>query len=86
MRFRIRVLVHTIVCTKYFEMAVMLVILLSSISLAAENPVEAEATVNVVLHYTDYVFTAVFTVELVLKVNIPNGYCSETLNYIAELL
>lgn len=65
----LRVLIHTLVCTKYFEMAVMLVILLSSISLAAENPVDEKAFVNVILYYTDFVFTSVFTVELVLKVN-----------------
>lgn len=40
--FSLRVMVHSIVCTKYFEMMVMGVICLSSISLAAEDPVDEE--------------------------------------------
>lgn len=61
-------MVHKVVSTKYFEMAVMLVILMSSISLAAENPVDENDPKNTVLNYVDIAFTAVFTVELVLKV------------------
>lgn len=46
----------------------MIVICLSSISLAAEDPVHENSMRNVVLNYVDYAFTGVFTVELLLKV------------------
>ena len=46
----------------------MIVICLSSISLAAEDPVHENSTRNHVLNYVDYAFTGVFTVELLLKV------------------
>ncbi len=68
MRFRVRVLVHSIVQTKYFEMTVMAVICMSSMALAAEDPVHEDSTRNNVLQYMDYCFTGVFTVEMVLKV------------------
>uniref|UniRef100_A0A158QKQ1 Voltage-dependent calcium channel type A subunit alpha-1 n=1 Tax=Haemonchus placei TaxID=6290 RepID=A0A158QKQ1_HAEPC len=63
----LRVLVHSIVCTKYFEMMVMGVICLSSISLAAEDPVDEENPRNKVLQYMDYCFTGVFACEMLLK-------------------
>ena len=59
---------HSIVCTKYFEMVVMTVICLSSISLAAEDPVYEENPRNKVLQYMDYCFTGVFACEMLLKV------------------
>ena len=46
----------------------MVVICLSSITLAAEDPVEEESLRNNILNYFDYVFTGVFTVEMLLKV------------------
>ncbi len=46
----------------------MIVICLSSISLAAEDPVQENAHRNLVLDYLDHAFTGVFTVELLLKV------------------
>lgn len=61
--------VHSIVSTKYFEMLVMAVICFSSISLAAEDPVDEENTRNKVLQYMDYCFTGVFAVEMLLKVS-----------------
>lgn len=63
-----RVLIHSIVCTKYFEMMVMTVICLSSVSLAAEDPVDEENPRNKVLQYMDYCFTGVFACEMLLKV------------------
>lgn len=65
---RIRVAVHSVVCTKYFEMLVMTVICLSSISLAAEDPVDEESSRNQILQYMDYCFTGVFACEMLLKV------------------
>jgi voltage-dependent calcium channel N type alpha-1B len=46
----------------------MIVILASSITLAAEDPVTANSFRNDILDYFDYVFTGVFTVEMLLKV------------------
>ena len=46
----------------------MIVICLSSIALAAEDPVNEKSTRNLILNYFDYAFTGVFTVELLLKV------------------
>jgi len=46
----------------------MIVICLSSISLAAEDPVHENSKRNLILNYLDFAFTGVFTIELVLKV------------------
>ena len=46
----------------------MFVISLSSIALAAEDPVCETSFRNYVLNMFDYAFTGVFTVEMVLKV------------------
>lgn len=46
----------------------MVVISLSSIALAAEDPVVEESTRNRILNYFDYAFTGVFTIEMLLKV------------------
>ncbi|KAI6210463.1 Voltage-dependent calcium channel A type alpha-1 [Aphelenchoides besseyi] len=63
----LRRLVHSVVSTKYFEMVVMAVICLSSISLAAEDPVEEDSQWNRILQYFDYCFTGVFACEMLLK-------------------
>lgn len=52
----------------YFDFFIMIVISLSSIALAAEDPVEEGSFRNEILNYFDYAFTGVFTVEMVLKV------------------
>ena len=52
----------------YFDFFIMVVISLSSIALAAEDPVEEGSFRNEILNYFDYAFTGVFTVEMVLKV------------------
>lgn len=46
----------------------MVVISLSSIALAAEDPVWEGAPRNKILNYFDYAFTGVFTIEMVLKI------------------
>uniref|UniRef100_A0A4W3HZB1 Calcium voltage-gated channel subunit alpha1 B n=1 Tax=Callorhinchus milii TaxID=7868 RepID=A0A4W3HZB1_CALMI len=48
-------------------MCILLVIAMSSIALAAEDPVLAVSPRNDVLKYLDYVFTGVFTFEMVIK-------------------
>lgn len=72
-----RVCVHNIVSTKYFEMVVMGVICLSSIALAAEDPIDDDSERNKVLTYLDYGFTFVFTVEMVLKVGTLSSLCQQ---------
>lgn len=47
----------------------MIVICASSIALAAEDPVHDNSPSNNILNYFDYVFTGVFTVEMILKVS-----------------
>ena len=55
----------------------MIVICLSSISLAAEDPVNENSIRNRVLNYLDYAFTGVFTVELFLKVSLSHSFAFE---------
>uniref|UniRef100_A0A452H6Z8 Voltage-dependent L-type calcium channel subunit alpha n=1 Tax=Gopherus agassizii TaxID=38772 RepID=A0A452H6Z8_9SAUR len=64
---RIRVLCHRIVNATWFTNFILLFILLSSVSLAAEDPIRPESFRNQVLGYFDMGFTSVFTVEIVLK-------------------
>ncbi|XP_036272880.2 voltage-dependent N-type calcium channel subunit alpha-1B [Pipistrellus kuhlii] len=63
----LRRLCHSIVTMRYFEMVILVVIALSSIALAAEDPVRADSPRNNVLKYMDYIFTGVFTFEMVIK-------------------
>ncbi|TRY57166.1 hypothetical protein DNTS_003263 [Danionella cerebrum] len=58
---------HYIVNLRYFEMSILLVIAASSIALAAEDPVNTNSERNKVLRYFDYVFTGVFTFEMIIK-------------------
>uniref|UniRef100_A0A672T8M0 Voltage-dependent P/Q-type calcium channel subunit alpha-1A n=1 Tax=Sinocyclocheilus grahami TaxID=75366 RepID=A0A672T8M0_SINGR len=62
-----RRLCHYIVTLRYFEMCILLVIAMSSIALAAEDPVWPDSPRNNVLRYFDYVFTGVFTFEMLIK-------------------
>ncbi|XP_075766597.1 voltage-dependent L-type calcium channel subunit alpha-1S isoform X2 [Pelodiscus sinensis] len=64
---KIRVLCHRIVNATWFTNFILLFILLSSISLAAEDPIQPDSFRNQVLGYFDIGFTSVFTVEIVLK-------------------
>ncbi|XP_024081994.1 voltage-dependent calcium channel type A subunit alpha-1 isoform X1 [Cimex lectularius] len=59
---------HWVVNLRYFDFFIMIVITLSSIALAAEDPVVEESTRNVILNYFDYAFTGVFTIEMLLKI------------------
>ncbi|XP_054873587.1 voltage-dependent R-type calcium channel subunit alpha-1E isoform X6 [Amphiprion ocellaris] len=58
---------HYVVNLRYFEMSILLVIAASSIALAAEDPVATSSDWNKVLRYFDYVFTGVFTFEMIIK-------------------
>ncbi|XP_038573807.1 voltage-dependent R-type calcium channel subunit alpha-1E isoform X3 [Micropterus salmoides] len=63
----IRRICHYVVTLRYFEMTILLVIVASSIALAAEDPVCTNSNRNKVLRYFDYVFTGVFTFEMIIK-------------------
>ena len=51
----------------------MFVILISSISLASEDPVDEDSFRNFYLGIADYFFTAIFTFEVCLKVREDKG-------------
>ncbi|XP_051167257.1 voltage-dependent calcium channel type A subunit alpha-1 isoform X5 [Leptopilina boulardi] len=59
---------HWVVNLRYFDFFIMVVISLSSIALAAEDPVDDDSQRNTILNYFDYAFTGVFTIEMILKV------------------
>lgn len=63
----IRRFCHWIVTLRYFDLFIMLVIGGSSLSLAAEDPVDENSQRNQILGYIDYAFTGVFTIEMLLK-------------------
>lgn len=64
----LRVAIHWIVTKKIFDMFIMFVIILSSIALASEDPVDEDSPRNKILGYADYGFTAIFTLECTLKI------------------
>lgn len=64
-----RIFVHGIVTIPCFDTFIMIIIILSSITLAAEDPVQESSQRNHVLTYFDYVFTGIFALEMFLKVS-----------------
>jgi len=68
---RVRRFCHFVVNLRYFDLFIMIVICASSVALAAEDPVREYSIRNRVLNKFDFVFTAVFAIELVLKVQKP---------------
>lgn len=65
--FRVRVGLHWFVTRPFFDGFIMFVILLSSITLALEDPVQEDSEINQKLGIFDYFFTAIFAVECMLK-------------------
>ncbi|XP_065171189.1 voltage-dependent calcium channel type A subunit alpha-1-like isoform X8 [Atheta coriaria] len=59
---------HWVVNLKYFDFFIMIVISLSSIALACEDPVVEDSPTNQALDVLDLGFTAVFATELLLKI------------------
>ncbi|XP_034116063.1 voltage-dependent calcium channel type A subunit alpha-1 isoform X11 [Drosophila albomicans] len=59
---------HWVVNLPYFDFFIMVVISMSSIALAAEDPVRENSRRNEILNYFDYAFTGVFTIEMLLKI------------------
>uniref|UniRef100_A0A8C9EFM4 Voltage-dependent L-type calcium channel subunit alpha n=1 Tax=Phocoena sinus TaxID=42100 RepID=A0A8C9EFM4_PHOSS len=58
---------HRIVNDSIFTNLILFFILLSSVSLAAEDPVQHTSFRNHILGNADYVFTSIFTLEIILK-------------------
>uniref|UniRef100_A0A4X2LTP7 Voltage-dependent L-type calcium channel subunit alpha n=1 Tax=Vombatus ursinus TaxID=29139 RepID=A0A4X2LTP7_VOMUR len=63
----LRVSCHAVIHHRIFTNLILLFIILSSVSLAAEDPIRAHSFRNHVLGYFDYAFTSIFTVEILLK-------------------
>ncbi|XP_070400944.1 voltage-dependent L-type calcium channel subunit alpha-1D isoform X4 [Nothobranchius furzeri] len=94
----LRVACHNLIHHHYFTNFILIFIILSSISLAAEDPIKSHSFRNIVrlphpiptcsrslrscinfcllqvLGYADYVFTSVFTVEIVLKMTVYGAF------------
>lgn len=66
--FRVRRGAHWVVNLRYFDFFIMIVICLSSVALAMEDPVTEESALNDILNKFDYAFTGVFAVEMLLKI------------------
>ncbi|XP_074655928.1 voltage-dependent calcium channel type A subunit alpha-1-like [Tubulanus polymorphus] len=83
---------HFVVNLRYFDLFIMIVICASSVALAAEDPVFEASPRNQILIYFDYVFTGVFTVEMILKVIDlgivfhPGSYCRDGWNILDALV
>ncbi|XP_036387021.1 voltage-dependent L-type calcium channel subunit alpha-1D-like isoform X3 [Megalops cyprinoides] len=63
----IRVGCHKLINHHIFTNLILVFIMLSSVSLAAEDPIRNFSARNIILGYLDYAFTAIFTVEILLK-------------------
>ncbi|XP_068104416.1 voltage-dependent L-type calcium channel subunit alpha-1F isoform X2 [Hyperolius riggenbachi] len=63
----LRVGCHHLIHHHIFTNLILVFIILSSISLAAEDPIRAHSFRNHILGYFDYAFTSIFTVEILLK-------------------
>lgn len=66
--YRIRRAAHWIVNLRYFDFFIMLIIILSSVALAAEDPINDDSDWNNYLDVVDNVFTVIFAIEMILKV------------------
>ena len=88
----IRRAAHFVTNMRYFDAFIMIIITLSSIALAAEDPVEEKSDINDILQYFDYAFTGVFTVEMLLKVIDqgvflhPGSYCRDLWNILDAIV
>ncbi|XP_072537832.1 calcium channel, voltage-dependent, L type, alpha 1S subunit, b isoform X1 [Salminus brasiliensis] len=71
---KFRKLCHRAINATPFTNFILLLILLSSISLAAEDPIDPKSFRNQILAYADIVFTTVFTIEIVLKMTVYGAF------------
>ena len=67
--FSVRKVIHWFVCAPAFDKFIMIVIVFSSLAIAAEDPVDEDNPRNYWLSKADYVFTITFACEVCLKVN-----------------
>ncbi|XP_078343776.1 voltage-dependent L-type calcium channel subunit alpha-1D-like isoform X1 [Oculina patagonica] len=65
---RFRRLCHRIVNLRHFDNFMLVIIMLSSITIAIEDPLHDHSKRNEVLMYFDYVFTAIFALEVIVKI------------------
>ncbi|XP_052460375.1 voltage-dependent L-type calcium channel subunit alpha-1D-like [Carassius gibelio] len=65
---------HFLIHHHIFTNLILVFIILSSISLAAEDPIRAHSFRNNVLGYADYAFTSIFTVEILLKMTVHGAF------------
>ncbi|MCJ8735276.1 hypothetical protein PDJAM_G00245170 [Pangasius djambal] len=70
----LRVACHNLIYHPYFTNFILLFIILSSFSLAAEDPIKTHSVRNIMLGYADYVFTTVFTIEIILKMTVYGAF------------
>ncbi|KAL1020984.1 hypothetical protein UPYG_G00007260 [Umbra pygmaea] len=88
----LRVACHNLIHHPYFTNLILIFIILSSISLAAEDPIRAHSFRNNMLGYADYAFTSIFTVEIILKVTVfgaflhPGSFCRNAFNLLDLLV
>eukprot|EP00051_Salpingoeca_urceolata_P017838 m.246032 g.246032 ORF g.246032 m.246032 type:complete len:1856 (-) comp19058_c0_seq4:42-5609(-) len=64
----IRGKMHYLTTRKWFDTFILVCILISSALMAAEDPVHPEAQRNKILDGFDYVFTGIFTIEMLMKI------------------
>uniref|UniRef100_A0A6Q2YG74 Voltage-dependent L-type calcium channel subunit alpha n=1 Tax=Esox lucius TaxID=8010 RepID=A0A6Q2YG74_ESOLU len=89
---KFRKVCHKIINATPFTNFILAFILLSSISLAAEDPIDPRSFRNKVLAYADIVFTTVFTIEIVLKMTVygaflhPGSFCRNSFNMLDLLV
>uniref|UniRef100_A0AAV2LXQ9 Voltage-dependent L-type calcium channel subunit alpha n=1 Tax=Knipowitschia caucasica TaxID=637954 RepID=A0AAV2LXQ9_KNICA len=70
----IRVGCHILIHHHIFTNLILVFIILSSCSLAAEDPIRAHSFRNNILGYADYAFTSIFTVEILLKMTVHGAF------------
>ncbi|XP_029010904.1 calcium channel, voltage-dependent, L type, alpha 1F subunit isoform X2 [Betta splendens] len=70
----IRVACHYLIHHHIFTNLILVFIILSSCSLAAEDPIRAHSFRNNILGYADYAFTSIFTVEILLKMTVHGAF------------
>nr|XP_046196275.1 voltage-dependent L-type calcium channel subunit alpha-1D-like isoform X2 [Oncorhynchus gorbuscha] len=88
----IRVGCHKLINHHIFTNLILVFIMLSSVSLAAEDPIRNFSARNIILGYFDYAFTAIFTVEILLKMTTygaflhKGAFCRNTFNLLDLLV
>ncbi|CAB1439990.1 unnamed protein product [Pleuronectes platessa] len=70
----IRKACHTLIHHHIFTNLILVFIILSSCSLAAEDPIRAHSFRNNILGYADYAFTSIFTVEILFKMMVHGAF------------